>query len=177
MGPNSPIMRSGESGVRALSQILSLKHISTGEHSLHLSQGSTHRLRLCFLFWCRIVIHWPGQPWDLSAFNTSLLSNFDWRNEQNWGFPGIMDDYHFLKLTIFDTQQQLSITNITHKVCLYTVELAVIAKDRKRITFYNSHTAYMHICLQRVYKNYPPDRCNHRHQRVQPASLLKIKMM
>ena len=27
--------------------------------------------------WCRIVIQWSGQPWDLSAFNSSLLSNFE----------------------------------------------------------------------------------------------------
>ena len=28
------------------------------------------------VMWCRIVIQWSGQPRDLSAFNTSLLSNF-----------------------------------------------------------------------------------------------------
>ena len=45
-------------GMRALSQILSdvslsysLKHISTGEHSLHISWRSTHPLHLYFLFW------------------------------------------------------------------------------------------------------------------------------
>ena len=27
--------------------------------------------------WCRIVIQWSGQPWDLSAFNASLLLNFE----------------------------------------------------------------------------------------------------
>ena len=27
--------------------------------------------------WCRIEIQWSGQPWDLSAFNASLLSNFE----------------------------------------------------------------------------------------------------
>ena len=48
-------------GMRALSQILSdeslsysLKHISTGEHSLHISWRSTHLLHLYFLFsWWR----------------------------------------------------------------------------------------------------------------------------
>ena len=29
------------------------------------------------VMWCRIVIQWSGQPWDLSAFNASLLSNFE----------------------------------------------------------------------------------------------------
>ena len=56
-----PRMRSGGSGMRALSQILSneslsysLKHFSTGEHSLHISWRSTHRLHLYFMFswWC-----------------------------------------------------------------------------------------------------------------------------
>ena len=28
------------------------------------------------VMWCRIVMQWSGQPWDLSAFNASLLSNF-----------------------------------------------------------------------------------------------------
>ena len=48
-------------GMRALSQILSdeslsysLKHISTGEHSLHISWRNTHLLHLNFLFsWWR----------------------------------------------------------------------------------------------------------------------------
>ena len=58
---HSPRMRSGGSGMRALSQILSdeslcysLKHISTGEHSLHISWRNTHLLHLNFLFsWWR----------------------------------------------------------------------------------------------------------------------------
>ena len=29
------------------------------------------------VMWCRIVIQWSGQPWDLSAFKGSLLSNFE----------------------------------------------------------------------------------------------------
>ena len=29
------------------------------------------------VIWCRIVIQWSGQQWDLSAFNASLLSNFE----------------------------------------------------------------------------------------------------
>ena len=57
MGPHgrghSPKIRRGVSGLKALSQILSeeslsysLKHVSTGEHSLSISWGSTHRLHL-----------------------------------------------------------------------------------------------------------------------------------
>ena len=148
-------------GMGVLSQILSdeslsysLKHISTGEHSLNISWRSAHLLHLYFLFswwrhqmetcsaslafvrgirwwlwgihrspvnsphtdqwrgalmfslitawtngwvnnqdasdlrchrahydvtvmWCRIVSQWSGQPWDLSAFNASLLYNFE----------------------------------------------------------------------------------------------------
>ena len=33
-------------------------------------------LRHCNV-WCRIVIQWFGRLWDLSAFNASLLSNFE----------------------------------------------------------------------------------------------------
>ena len=29
------------------------------------------------VMWSWIVIQWSGQPWDLSAFNASLLSNFE----------------------------------------------------------------------------------------------------
>ena len=54
-GDESPGMEGR--GMRALSQILSgeslsysLKHISTGEHSLHISWKSTHLLHLYFLF-------------------------------------------------------------------------------------------------------------------------------
>ena len=189
-------------GMRALSQILSdvslsysLKHISTGEHSLHISWRSTHLLHLYFLFswwrhqvetcsaslafvrgihrwlrwihrspvnsphadqwrrtlvlslicawtngwvnnqdagdlrrhradydvtvmWCRIVIQWSGQPWDLSAFNASLLSNFELvkrvklggsvhygRNGLKFGTL-LYPDHHSLKLTIFCTHRQ-----------------------------------------------------------------------
>ena len=169
-------------GMRALSQILSdenlsysLKHISTGKHSLHISWRSTHLLHLYFLFswwrhqmetcsaslafvrgihrrlrgihrrlrginrspvtsphtdqwrgalmfslicawtdswvnnqdagdlrrhrahydvtviWCRIVIQWSRQPWDLSAFNASLLSNFELVKRVKLGVPCIME--------------------------------------------------------------------------------------
>ena len=160
-------------GMRALSQILSneslsysLKHISTGQQSLHISWRSTHLLHLYFLFswwhhqmetcsaslafmrgihrwlrgihrspvnsphtdqwrgalmfslisawtngwvnnqdwfethhshydvtvmWCRIVIQWSGQPWDLSAFNASLLSNFELMKRVKLGVPCIME--------------------------------------------------------------------------------------
>ena len=53
-------------GMRALSQILSdeslshsLKHISTGEHSLHISWRSTHLLYLYFLF------SWSSSNWNM----------------------------------------------------------------------------------------------------------------
>ena len=169
----SPTMRSGGSGMRALSQILSdeslsysLKHISTGEHSLHISWRNTHLLHLNFLFswwrhqmetcsaslafvrgihrwlrginrspvnsphthvtrsfdvffdlrlnkrlskqdagelrrhrahydvtvmWCRIVIQWSGQPWDLSVFNASLLSNSELVKWVQLGVPCIVE--------------------------------------------------------------------------------------
>ena len=187
-------------GMRALLQTLSgeslsysLKHISTGDHSLHISWRSTPLLHLYFLFswwlhqmetcsvslafvrgihqwlrgihrslvntphadqwrlalmfsvicawtngwannqnagdlrrhcthydvtvmWCRIVIQWSGQPWDLTAFNASLLSNFELvkrvklggsvhylRNGLKFGTL-LYPDYHSLKLTIFCTQ-------------------------------------------------------------------------
>ena len=157
---HSPTTRSGGSGGEGSLPnsfgwefILFIKHISTGEHSLHISWRSTHILHLYFLFswwrhqmetcsaplafvrgihrwlrgihrspvnsphtdqwcgalvfslicvwrngsvnnqdagdlrghcshydvtvmWSRIVIQWSGQPWDLSAFNATLLSNF-----------------------------------------------------------------------------------------------------
>ena len=197
-------------GVRALSQILldeslsySLKHISMGEHSLHISWRSTHLLNLYFLFswwrhqmetssaslafgwgihrrlrgihrspvnsphtdqwrgalmfslicawtgswvnnqdagdlrrhrahydvtvmWCRIVIQWSGQPWDLSAFNASLLSNFELvkrvklGDSVHYGKNGLKfgtllyPDYHSLKLTIFCTQRQFKFVVSDH---------------------------------------------------------------
>ena len=68
--------------------------------------------------WCRIVIRWSWQPWDLSAFNASLLSNFELvkrvklggsvhygRNGLKFGTL-LYPDYHSLKLTIFCTQWQ-----------------------------------------------------------------------
>ena len=199
---HSPRMRSGGSGDEGSLPnsfgsefIFSLKHISTGEHSLHISWRSTHHLHLYFLFswwrhqmetcsahwllcgeftgdcgefaghrwfphhtdqwrgalmfslicawtngwvnnqdvgdlgrhrahydvtvmWCRIVIQWSGQPWDLSAFNASLLSNFELVKQVklggsvHYGRNGLKfgtllyPDYHSLKLTIFWTQRQ-----------------------------------------------------------------------
>ena len=54
----------------------------------------------------------------------------------------------------------MSITNITHSAC-YIVEMGVSARDLTRITLDNSHTAYMHICLQGIgcvcVKNCPPE--------------------
>ena len=181
----------------------SLKHISTGEHSLHISWRSTHLLHLYFLFswwrhqmekcsaslvfvrgihqrlrgihrspvnsphtdqwrgalmfslicawtgswvnnqdagdlrrhrahydvtvmWCRIVIQWSWQPWDLSAFNTSLLSNFELVKRVKLGgsvhygknclkFGTLLyPDYHSLKLTIFCTQRQFKFVVSDH---------------------------------------------------------------
>ena len=197
-------------GMRALSQMFSdeslsysLKPISTGEHSLHISWRSTHLLHLYFLFswwrhqieacsaslafvrgihrrlrgihrspvnsphtdqgrgalrfslicawtngwdnnrdagdlrrhralydvtvmWCRIVIQWFGQPWVLSAFNPSLLSNFELvkrvklgecvhygRNGLKFGAL-LYPDYHSLKLTIFCTQRQFKFVVSDH---------------------------------------------------------------
>ena len=54
----------------------------------------------------------------------------------------------------------MPINNITHSAC-YTVEMGVSARDLTRITLDNNHTAYTHICLQRIgcvrIKNYPPE--------------------
>ena len=70
------------------------------------------------VMWCRIVIQWSGHPWDLSAFNASLFSNFELvrrvklegsvhsgRNGLKFGTL-LNPDYHSLKLTIFCTQRQ-----------------------------------------------------------------------
>ena len=78
------------------------------------------------VMWCRIVIQWSGQPWVLSAFNASLLSNFELvkgvklgasvhygRNGLKFGtlfFP----DHHSLKLTIFCTQRQFKLMVSDH---------------------------------------------------------------
>ena len=74
------------------------------------------------VMWCRIVIQWSGQPRDLSAFNASLLPNFEFvkrvklgdsvhygRNGLKRGTP-IYPDYHSLELTIFCTQQQFKLS-------------------------------------------------------------------
>ena len=78
------------------------------------------------LMWCRIVIQWSGQPWDLSAFNTSLLSNFElvkraklggsvhyWRNGFKFGTLLYLD-YHSLKWAIFCTQRQVKFVVSDH---------------------------------------------------------------
>ena len=78
------------------------------------------------LMWRRIVIQWSGQPWDLSAFNTSLLSNFElvkraklggsvhyWRNGFKFGTLLYLD-YHSLKLAIFCTQRQFKFVVSDH---------------------------------------------------------------
>ena len=63
--------------------------------------------------WCRIVIQWSGQPWDLSAFHASLLSNFELvklvklEGSVHYGRNGLKfstllyPDYHSLKLYIY----------------------------------------------------------------------------
>ena len=70
---------------------------------------------------------------------------------------------------------------ITHSAC-HTVEMGVSARDLTCITLENNHTACMHVCLQGigcvcVSKITRRKLCNHRHQRVQPSSVLKIKMV
>ena len=68
--------------------------------------------------WCWIVIQWSGQPWDISAFNASLLSNFELvkrvklgvsvhygRNDLKFGTL-LYPDNQSLKVTIFCTQRQ-----------------------------------------------------------------------
>ena len=78
------------------------------------------------VMWCRIVIQWSGQPWDLSAFNASLMSNFELvkrvklEGSVHYGRNGIKfstllyPDYHFLKLTIFCTQRQFKFVVSDH---------------------------------------------------------------
>ena len=78
------------------------------------------------VMWCRIVIQWSGQPWDLSAFNASLLSNFElvkrvkFGGSMHYGKNGLKlgtllyPDYHSLKLTKFCTQRQLKFVVSDH---------------------------------------------------------------
>ena len=71
------------------------------------------------VMWCRIVIQWFGQPWDLSAFNASLFSNIwggsvhYWRNGLKFGTL-LYPDSHSLKLTIFCTQRQFKYVASDH---------------------------------------------------------------
>ena len=78
------------------------------------------------VMWCRIVILGSGQPWDISAFNASLLSNFELVKRVKLGgsvrygrnglkFETLLyPDYHSLKLTIFCTQRQLNFVVSDH---------------------------------------------------------------
>ena len=78
------------------------------------------------VMWCRIVIQGSGQPWDLSAFNASLLSNFELVKRVKLGgsvhngknglkFGTLLyPDYHSLKLTIFCTQRQFKFVVSDH---------------------------------------------------------------
>ena len=50
-----------------------------------------HRAHYYAPLWCRIVIQRSGQPWDLSAFNESLLSNFELVKQVKLGVPCIME--------------------------------------------------------------------------------------
>ena len=64
------------------------------------------------VMWCRIVIQWYRQPWDLAPFNASLLSNFELvkrvklKGSVHYGRNGLKlgtllyPDYNSLKLTI-----------------------------------------------------------------------------
>ena len=78
------------------------------------------------VMWCQIVIQWSRQPWDLSAFNASLLPNFELvkrvklggsmyygRNGLKFGTL-LYPDYHSLKLTMFCTQQQFKFVVSDH---------------------------------------------------------------
>ena len=78
------------------------------------------------VIWCRIVIQWSGQPWIISAFNASLLSNFELvkrvklgdcvhygRNGLKFGAL-LYPDYHSFKLTIFCTQRQFKFVVSDH---------------------------------------------------------------
>ena len=69
---------------------------------------------------------WSGQPWDLSAFNESLLCNFELvkrvklggsvhygRNGLKFGTL-LYPDYHSLKLTMFCTQRQFKFVVSDH---------------------------------------------------------------
>ena len=211
MSPHDGEWRVGGWG---LSQILSneslsdsLKHISTGKHSLHISWRSTHLLHWYFLFswwrhqmetysaslafvrgihrwlrgihrspvysphtdqwrgalmfslicawsngWvsnqdtgylrhhrahydvtvmrCHIVTQWSGQPWDLSVFNGSLLSNLELvkrvklGSSVHYGRNGLKfgtllyPDYHSLKLTVFCNGSLSLWCQIFHKLVL-----------------------------------------------------------
>ena len=78
------------------------------------------------VMWCRIVMQWPGQPRVLSAFNASLLSNFEFVNgvklgaSVHYGRNGLkfgtllFPDYHSLKSTIFCTQWQFKLVVSDH---------------------------------------------------------------
>ena len=69
------------------------------------------------VMWCQIVIQWSRQPLDRSAFNASLLSDFELvkrvklGGSVHYGRNGLKcgtllyPDYHSLKLTIFCTQR------------------------------------------------------------------------
>ena len=76
--------------------------------------------------WCWIVIQWSGQPWDISAFNASLLSNSELvkrvklgvsvhygRNGLKFGTL-LYPDNNSLKVTIFCTQRQFKFVVSDH---------------------------------------------------------------
>ena len=76
--------------------------------------------------WCWIVIQWSGQPWDISAFNASLLSNSELvkrvklgvsvhygRNGLKFGTL-LYPDNHSLKVIIFCTQRQFKFVVSDH---------------------------------------------------------------
>ena len=111
------------------------------------------------VMWCRIVIQWSGQPWDLSAFNASLLSNFELvkrvklggsvhygRNGLKFGTL-LYHDCHSLKLTIFCTQRQFKFVVSDHPLVLscayyqYHPQCLLYSRDgRKRRRSYTYHT-------------------------------------
>ena len=78
------------------------------------------------VMWCRIVIQWSGQAWDLSAFHASLLSNFELVKRDklggslHYGRNGLKfgtllyPDYHSLKLTIFCSPRHFKFVVLDH---------------------------------------------------------------
>ena len=107
------------------------------------------------VMWCLIVIQWSGQPWDLSAFNVSLLSNFELVKRVKFGgsvlygsnglkFGTLLyPDYHSMKSTIFCTQRQWHKNELPacYAYYQYHPQCLLYSRDgRKRRRSYTYHT-------------------------------------